>query len=434
MKSPIGEIRTKWANHRERSRPTGIGFAISDSIRYLDAPSWDSLVHGHSIFMSRKYLVALEESGVTDVHPRYALLFEGKRPVAAFTAQILRCHAEETPEVPPDAGGGGKPAGSAGSSPGKGRAAGIVKRATSIAHRVKDAVTMRLKQRAMSSMLLTGNAFSWTSCGVAFAEGEDPARLWPAVAEGLLRIRRADRLKGHTDLVVVKDIPGETLAHATGLERFSYRQVRREPDMVLEFSTEWRTEQDYLGDLSSKYRKAAVSMDRELAGAGVVLEALGDVASRADRIHELYLSVRQRAKVRGPALPAGYFPALQGALGDRFRLSVLRRGDEILGFVSTIQDGPTAVGYLVGVDYEANSELPIYLRLLRAVIADGLAMGCRRVSYGGTALEPKSRLGARPVPLTLYVRHRNPVINVMFRDVLSAVQPDEAPDRNPFKS
>ncbi|MBK8269327.1 MAG: hypothetical protein IPK83_13885 [Planctomycetes bacterium] len=66
-----------------------------------------------------------------------------------------------------------------------------------------------------------------------------------------------------------------------------------------------------------------------------------------------------------------------------------------------MKDGDTAVGYYLGYDKATNETVPVYFRLLHAVIADSIAMGCKRLSLGRTALEPKARLGARPVPLNV---------------------------------
>ena len=76
----------------------------------------------------------------------------------------------------------------------------------------------------------------------------------------------------------------------------------------------------------------------------------------------------------------------------------------------------------------------VYLALLHAVIGEGIALGCRRISFGRTALEPKAGLGARPERMWLWARHRNPVMNVLIRRLLRAVPHGEAPERSPFKS
>jgi len=70
---------------------------------------------------------------------------------------------------------------------------------------------------------------------------------------------------------------------------------------------------------------------------------------------------------------------------------------------------------------------------LQAVVDDAIKLGCRRLSLGRTALEPKARLGARPVPLRVWISHRIPALNVLVRGLLHAAHHDEAPERNPFK-
>jgi hypothetical protein len=164
------------------------------------------------------------------------------------------------------------------------------------------------------------------------------------------------------------------------------------------------------------------------------VETLTDLAPHASRLHELYLAVHQNASVRLVTLPPNFIPALAGALGDNFRCTVVRRGDELLGFVTTLRDGATAIAYYIGFDRAAAAEgLPIYLRLLHATIADAISWGCKSLSLGRTALEPKAALGAKPEPMSVWLRHRVPAMNWIIRGMLGAVTHEAAPERNPFK-
>jgi hypothetical protein len=99
-----------------------------------------------------------------------------------------------------------------------------------------------------------------------------------------------------------------------------------------------------------------------------------------------------------------------------------------------VRDGETAVGYYIGFDRKANANVPIYFRLLQVVVDDAIKFGCRRLSLGRTALEPKARLGARPDPFRIWIRHRIPLLNVLVRGLLHTISHhDEPPERNPFK-
>src|SRR6185436_4424560 len=97
---------------------------------------------------------------------------------------------------------------------------------------------------------------------------------------------------------------------------------------------------------------------------------------------------------------------LAKAGGEDFSCIVVRRGEELLGFVTLLRDGELGIGYYIGYDRSAASTLPLYLRLLHAVVEQAIQWGCRRLSLGRTALEPKARLGAIPQPLFIWARHR----------------------------
>jgi hypothetical protein len=276
-------------------------------------------------------------------------------------------------------------------------------------------------------LLVAGNLFSWGFDGIAFAPGEDPAEIWPGVAEALYRIRRSERLLGETNFVMVKDVTDRQTG-LDALRRFSYRPLETEPNMVLEIPATWRNYDDYLAALDAKYRRNARDQMKKLAEAGCVLEPLTDLAAHGKRLHELYLAVHSHAPVRLVTLREGYFASLAASAGNDFRCTVL-------GFITTIRDGNTAIGYYIGFDREAAAAgLPLYLRLLHTTVADAIAWRCQRLSLGRTALEPKAGLGARPEPMSVWIRHRVPTLNWIMRGLLGAVPHGEAPERSPFKA
>jgi len=134
-------------------------------------------------------------------------------------------------------------------------------------------------------------------------------------------------------------------------------------------------------------------------------------------------------------LPAPFLLELARAAGPDFRCTVIRRAGTILGFITTIRDGDTALGYYIGFDRTAAAGgLPLYLRLLHATIADAIDWRCKRLSLGRTALEPKAALGAKPEAMSVWLRHRVPTMNWMLRALLGGIPHAEAPERNPFKS
>ena len=398
---PLEKLVTKARDlreqHRERHRPSGFSFALADSIDYLDRAQWEKVTGHDSLFLSARYLRVLEEAGPENLRQCYALIFREKEPVAAIAAQSVT---------------------------------------VSVARLRRKASSNGRLDQLEEKVLVCGNLLSWGMHGICFAPNVDHEPLWPAVAEAIYRLRRVDKLFGDTAFVMVKDIPDAYASTATALSRFSYRELETEPNMVLDISPQWKSYDDYLASLTSKYRKQAKQIEKEAAAAGCTVEEIksDEIARDAEQLHALYLQTHKNARVRLVTLPVAFLPTLAERLGDDMRFTVLKKDGTLLGFVTTVKDGETAVGYYIGFDRKANADIPIYFRLLQSVIGHAIALGCKRLSLGRTALEPKARLGARPDPMRIWIRHRIPALNMIVHGLLHTLDDhEEPPERNPFK-
>ncbi|MFZ6874987.1 GNAT family N-acetyltransferase [Undibacterium sp. Di27W] len=397
---------------KERKRlrgPADLYYAIADSISMLDASSWQELAANSGFFMSLEYLTALEQVLPLNLSARYALIFDGtgidRRAIAAVYMQIADISlAQARPE----------------------KSAETDK---------KWALPLdQLAQHAKQRILTCGNFLSFGQHGIAFAKDVDPQLAWHGVVEVLYRVRQAEKLAGKTHFVMIKDLHDPYIDQAAHLENLSYRYVETEPNMVLDLAPAWKNYDDYLASLASKYRSSIRNaIFKPMDDAGCTLEKLTDLTPVLDEVFALYKAVQVNASFRPFELLPEYFPVLQAAAGDKFRCSVIKREGRLLGFLISVADGETAIAYHIGFDREAAEELPIYLRLLHAGIADAIDLGCKRISYGRTALEPKAALGAKPQTFGVFVRHRQPVLNKLMKRLLLGIEHEDAPDRNPFK-
>ncbi len=399
--------------HRDRYTPSGLGFAFADRIGYVNATHWDHVARSNGFFLRRDVLAAIEAHGPDNVVPRYAIVFRDEAPVAIVVAQILAISGERLNRRP--------------DARKEDPREGLLRRVLAPAARA-------IGDRVCERMLVAGNLLSWGFHGAGFAAGETPAALWPAVAEAIYRIRRAEKLSGNLDFAMVKDLTAEQ-SGVEALHRYSYRPLETEPNMVLAIKPEWRTFDDYLNAFDAKNRKKLKDIAKKIDAAGCRIERLEDPHRWRTRLHELYLAVQKNAAVRLITVREGYLPALAAVAGDDFRLTVIRRGDDIVGFVSSVRDRDTAIGYYIGFDRSVAAEgVPLYLRLLHATVEDAIAWQARSLSLGRTALEPKAALGAKPEPMSVWVRHRVAPVNWLFRELLGAVPHHEPPQRNPFKA
>lgn len=230
MKKLLAGLKDAQERHKETHRPTGFEFALADRIHFLNGNHWDAATASAGFFLRRSYISLLEKCCPEEFCSRYALIYRNGEPQGAVVAQILKVSGDRI------------------LSQSKSRKSNLLHRAlSSAAHKV----TAALRER----VLICGNLFSWGCHGAAFAPGVAASELWPAVAEALYRIRRAERLSGETNLVFIKELSVSQQETAQVLRRFSYRPIETDPDMVLELKPDWRTYGDYLNSLERKYRK-----------------------------------------------------------------------------------------------------------------------------------------------------------------------------------
>ena len=387
-------IKDELKRRQTRRTRTGDQFVVGERIEFLVPEHWDRAAAAGGVFFRRDLLSAMRTVPPEGLGFRYGLIYREGQPICCVLLQILD---------------------------------------QDLSHFLPKDSPFALGAKAFSQRLfICGSLLCWGNRAISVAPDVEAKSVWPSVAELLYRVRRAEKLSGDADFLLVRDVPEGDEAVGE-LRDYGYRPVDVEPDMVLDLK-DWKNYDDYLSCLSSKYRKAAKSIRKKLEKGGCKLKKLEDFSGHSERIHELYRAVLENAKVRPVEFHPEYFSRLAEVLGAEFAFMAILQEDKLLGYVTVIKDGETAIGYILGFDRAAAEKLPIYLRLLQAVIEQALSWECRRVSFGGTALEPKSRLGATAVARQVWARHRVAPMNALVGPLLEGLSPQQPPDRNPFKA
>ncbi|MEO8153003.1 MAG: GNAT family N-acetyltransferase [Rhizobacter sp.] len=399
LKPTVASPATLKTRHAARRQASGLHFALADRIEALNPAHWDAL-SAQTVFLSRDYLRVLETHGPENIQPRYAMAMMDGAPVAIMLFQRVSVSGD----------------------------------------RLRKPGSKRLIDKPLAGLqehlLVCGNLLVWGARSVAFAPGADEAQLWHGVGEAMYRLRRADKLFGESDVVMVKDFSADHAHTRDALRLLGYRSVDTEPDMVLTLQPAWKKYDDYLASLTSSYRSNAKKLAKDCAAAGLVLRSASaeEMLARQHELHALYEQVHMGQGLRLATLSPGYLAAMAQALGERFVCRVAEREGQWLGFVTSVNDGPTALGYYIGYDREANAQAPIYLALLQSTVEDAIAFGARRLSLGRTALEPKAKMGCKPEPLACAVRHRVSALNWIVSALTRTASHDEPPERSPFKA
>ena len=382
-----------------RRTPSGFEFAFADGIDFLNPVHWD-LLAAQTTFLSRDYLRVLERYSPENLAPRYVIIYSTGEPVAILLVQRIALSGDRI-------------------------------RKKSAEQKLIDKPLAKYGEH----LLVCGNVFMWGARAFAFAQGADRKALWLAVGEAVYRLRRADKLLGESDLVMIKDFESSDAAATESLRLLGYRSVETEPDMVLSIRPEWKNLDDYLASLTSSYRSKSKKLRKDCETAGITFRLLSadEYTALAEPLHDLYLQVHEGQPLRLATLHPLYLPALAQVMGAKFRCRVAEKEGIPVGFVTCLLDNDTAVGYYIGYDKTANANAPIYLTLLNSCAGDAIEFGAKQLSIGRTALEPKANMGCKPVPVSCAIKHRVSAFNVLLSAVTNNATHEVPPERTPFK-
>lgn len=165
----------------------------------------------------------------------------------------------------------------------------------------------------------------------------------------------------------------------------------------------WRSFEDYLGAMRSGHRHRCRLAARR--GRGLRFRFLADNAAFDERLHALYLRVNRRSRIRVETLGIDFFRAPVS------RIAVCEHGAEQLGFIQLVENGTELVFAFIGYDEARNREHDIYLNLLLFMIRYAIERGFATLEMGQTAEDAKLKLGGDSTPLSVLIRHSNPLLH-----------------------
>ncbi len=366
---------------------------------------WDR-VAGDDLFLQGRYLRALAAKDGGAVDSRLAVFRDGGQPVGVASFQIVELVG---PPIAP-----------------------LLERRgslfTFLAKRwrwVREPLALKI--------LVCGDAFLTGQRGFAWRPGthvERAMRSLDLAAKAICAdLGASDALAGF----LVKDFGADHADLGGRLMEAAYTEIETEPNMVLELEPRWRSFDDYLHALSSKYRVKAKRAYAKSKGLVVRELSLADCDQHLGRMRSLLEGVRSHARYRLGRLDVAALRSLRSNLGDQLLLRGYFLGDDLVGFASGFVVGATLEAHLVGFDYTHNREHSIYPRMLYDYLEAAIRRGLGRVSFGRTAAEIKSTLGATAVATRCYFRHRNGTLNRFLPAVSRRVRAPAFHEHKAFK-
>jgi hypothetical protein len=215
-----------------------------------------------------------------------------------------------------------------------------------------------------------------------------------------------------------------------------YNEFQVEPNFVLDIKSDWKTFDNYLNALASKYRVRAKRAFKKLGNSVEKKEFFEEriIANKLE-INALYAQVSGNSGFNLVDLHPDYFLEMKSNLGERFRLFGYFLDQKLIGFFTIINNGEELEAHFLGYEASLNHEHQVYLNMLFDLIRLGIEGNFKRIIFSRTAHEIKSSIGAEPVEMSLFMKHDNIVMNRLLPIIQNVLSPKEVwTPRAPFKT
>lgn len=380
---------------------------IHDTIAAVDAFHWNKFIPQSNLLMQADYLSMLEETQQGNMRFKYALVKRDNLSVGVIYFQIVKFEAAQLINYFPE---------------GNSFTLSSLRKMSSGILSVINA-----------TLLVSGNTFMTGENGFYFKQDIDH------ITRGkILRktIREICALDSTVSAVLLSDLYMPKTDFDSGFLEQGFREITVESDMSIVIKPEWKSFNDYLQSLSSKYRvraKKVYSLCNENHVRTLDM-TLSDIELHQDRIFDLYGKVMKKADFKLSGLTLDYFRKQKALMPDTYKLYAYFKDDVMIGFISAFILGKRMEVHYVGMDHDICKPIHLYQHMMYDMIALGISAGVDKLHFGRTAPEIKSTIGAVPSPMYGYLKHLNPMVNLMLVKPYTAnLKPKQYTFRNPFK-
>lgn len=251
----------------------------------------------------------------------------------------------------------------------------------------------------------------------------------PAVTELITAALQEGRQAG-AQFLLVQSFAARSGPAQEELRRLGFTRVPMLPTAVVDLPFD--SFDDYLGAMRAQYRRRARQTFKRSEALRV--EHLSDFSALAEELAHLWRLIFDRAsQLKREILTPDYFRSAS-SLENSSVLLTRREDGSIASFALLLSDHPWLSFLQCGFDEQAGRAEGAYFRLLYEIIRVGIEGGFQQVELGLTTIEPKLDVGAVPVPLGAWVKHRNPLIQRLLEAFAKGpMRPRQLEPRRVFK-
>jgi len=249
--------------------------------------------------------------------------------------------------------------------------------------------------------------------------GAEPEKIVKAICKTMEQIAQEQKV----GIIAFKDVVSES---KDILDKFLDRDFLRINSLPgTEMDISFRDFEKYLESLNSARRNDLKRKFKKVDGkVKIDLEITNKLENGVvDDVYALYLQNYEKYEMGLEKLTPDFFRNISKNMPDESKFFLWRINNKLAAFVFCLVGGDYLIDYYLGFDYSVAYQYHLYFVKFRDVVKWCIKNKIKKYDMGYTAYAPKRRLGFNLVPLYIYAKHRNKLINPIFRIICYIFQP-----------
>ena len=186
-----------------------------------------------------------------------------------------------------------------------------------------------------------------------------------------------------------------------------------------------KNKNDYIASLKASRRNKIKKKMKQASDAPVYVEILSQPSAAVmEEIFRLFWQTYEKGNTKFEQLNRSFFDEISQYENSHYVILRKNESKEMLSFMLCFKLGDHVVNKFIGIDYSQPKEWFLYFKLWDAAVEWAYSVGATSIQSGQTGYSPKIELGNDMVALSNYCRHKNPMVNFIYKAVSKTINWD----------
>jgi hypothetical protein len=262
-------------------------------------------------------------------------------------------------------------------------------------------------------------------CGSSACEGrigvigENQPRVLGEILKCMEQIAQAER----ASILAFKDFSRQYLPLLDNLHKQGFAKIKSYPSA--ELAVEFASFEEYLSSLSRSTRKDLKRKFKRISELPKLdLKVSNSLDGCLDTAYDLYLGTLAKSEVQFEIMPKAFFARIFQNMPQESKFFLWHLEGKLVAFDLCLARNGVLVDEYIGLDYRFAYQYHLYFLTFRDILTWCIENGIKRYETGALSYEPKKRLGLEFVPMFVYAKHRNKLLNPFFKLLCSFLRPE----------